>query len=157
MAKMDRFRQLEGPRRAPAPAAARSHASSRFDAVLGPGEKAPAVLDPPPTQSAPPPAAVDERARQDVAQAAIEDMVVAELNRRPMHAGQQITLWRTLMKRDAQEIDESCRVRIGWPTGIALVSGLFILGSLLVAGPRAWHLLLAAVGLALFLVRRYRK
>lgn len=160
MSKLDRFRQLEGPRRTTAPAAARSNASSRFDAVLGPGEKAPAVPEPPPiseTTVEPPPAPVEpEQAQTDAQQAAWEAAVIAELNRRPMHAGQQITMWRALMKRGSQEIDESCRVRISVPVGVALVSGLFFLGSLLVTGPRVWHLLIL-VGAGLFYLRRRLK
>jgi hypothetical protein len=157
---MDRFRQLEGPRRSSAPSAARSNASSRFDAVLGPGEKAPAVPEPPPisetaAEAAPAPADSDQ-ARQDAEQAALEAAVIAELNRRPMHAGQQITLWRTLMKRSSQEIDDSCRLRSSAPLGVAVLGGLFFLGSLLVTGPRAWHLLILLGG-GLFYLRRYLK
>jgi hypothetical protein len=159
--KMDRFRQLEGPRRSPAPAATRSNAASRFDAVLGPGEKAPAVPEPPPisettVEAAPPMAADGGQAQQPAQQAAWEAAVVAELNRRPMHAGQQIALWRALMKRGSQEIDESCRMRISLPVGIALVGGLFFLGSLLVTGPRLWHLFLL-LGAGLFFLRRKLK
>jgi hypothetical protein len=173
---LDRFRQLEGPRRQAAPESAPSHTSGRFDAVLGPGERPPVALDrddgpaaPAPAASdptppdlpapeldrpAPPPAAdvpLESQARMSASRAELEELVAAELNQRPMHAGQQIAIWRAIMRRSVDQIDRGHGLRAGAPIGVAVLLALFLLGSLMVAGPRLWHLLLGA-GVVLLLV-----
>jgi hypothetical protein len=225
----DRFRQLEGPRSDALEDPPHTATSDRFDAVLAPGEKAPASrpsaafrpptekhaaitvdaegfkavprndcprcerpnnlfdrkcvncgarLDTPAARAhneklwraglpevewSPPvpgiPASEQEALspQQEAARrAAMEDLAVREMSRRPRRAGEQISLWRTMTGRGLNPFDEE---RAGSQSGgnlpvvAAVALALFLLTSLLVCGPRLWHLPLV-IGVGLLLVRR---
>ena len=79
-----------------------------------------------------------------------------EILERSRRAGEQISLWRTMTGRGLNPFDEE---RAGSQSGgnlpvvAAVALALFLLTSLLVYGPRLWHLPLV-IGVGLLLVRR---
>jgi hypothetical protein len=87
---------------------------------------------------------------------ALEELAAREMGRRPRRAGEQIALWRFIMGRNVAPLDEESA---GYPSGgnlpvlAAVVLALFLLGSLMVYGPRLWHLPVV-VGVGLLLLRR---
>ena len=88
--------------------------------------------------------------------AALEELAVREMGRRPRRAGEQISLWRSMMGVGANAFDEqpsTLRASGNLPVITAVVLALFLLGSLMVYGPRLWHLPVV-VGVGLLLVRR---
>jgi hypothetical protein len=106
----------------------------------------------PPVPGAEPRAPQQEAARR----AALEELAARETGRRPRRAGEQIALWRSMLGGGAAAFDEepSTSRRSGnLPVITAVVLALFLLGSLMVYGPRLWHLPVV-VGVGLLLVRR---
>jgi hypothetical protein len=170
--RLNRFRQLEGPRSQASDGPERTSTTGRFDAVLGPGEKAPAGPPPgaapllaeeagerrpaqspaTPTRQEAPPISPETLAAMKGNQAELEERLLRELDRRPMHAGQQISLWRALMRRSVEQIEERPAWQGNLAIGLAVALAAFVVGSLLVSGPKLWHLL-AAVGIGILLVR----
>ena len=94
--------------------------------------------------------------QQATLRAELEALAAREMGRHPRRAGEQIALWRFIMGRNVAPPDEE---RAGFgprgnlPVLAAVVLALFLLGSLMVYGPRLWHLLVV-VGVGLLLVRR---
>lgn len=87
--------------------------------------------------------------------AELEALAAREMSRRPRRAGEQIALWRVLTGR-ADPFDEERappKSAGNLPVIAAVVLALFLLGSLMVYGPRLWHLPIV-VGVGLLLVRR---
>ena len=164
--RLNRFRQLEGPRSQASDGPERTSTSGRFDAVLGPGEKAPAGRPPgvaplgaeeagaesSSTREASP-LAPETLASMQGSEAELEKLLLRELDRRPMHAGQQISLWRALMRRSVEQIEERPAWQRNLAIGLAVALAALVVGSLLVSGPKLWHLL-ATVGIGVLLVRR---
>jgi hypothetical protein len=88
--------------------------------------------------------------------AALEELAAREMGRRPRRAGEQISLWRSMMGGGASAFDEepsTFRPSGNLPVITAVALALFLLGSLMVYGPRLWHLPVV-VGVGLLLVRR---
>ena len=88
--------------------------------------------------------------------AELEELAAREMGRRPRRAGDQIAMWRTLTGRSVQESDgERAGERSGGnlPVLAAVVLALFLLGSLMVYGPRLWHLPVV-LGVGILLGRR---
>ncbi len=155
--RLDRFRQLEKPRERSAEGPERTSTSGRIDAVLGPGEKAPAVPVPPPcaeptaegaTEGVP--LSPEALAMMKGKAADLEAALRRELDREPMHAGKQITLFRILMRRSVEELEGSHAGGVAF--GVALVLTAFTFGSCVVMGPRLWQLLPVA-GIVILLLR----
>jgi hypothetical protein len=166
--RLNRFRQLEGPRDRSSEAPERTSTSGRIDAVLGPGEKAPAA--PPQAPAAAPgeesaeqaggagppgrPALSPEAlAAMKGNPAELEAVLLRELERRPMHAGKQISLWRSLMRRSVEEIDGRPLVPIQVAVPLAALLACIAGGGLLLVGFRFWQLL-AMAGVVFLLARR---
>ena len=86
----------------------------------------------------------------------LEALAAREMGRHPRRAGEQIALWRFIMGRNVAPPNEY-RVELkstgNLPVIAAVVLALFLLGSLMVYGPRLWHLPVV-VGVGLLLVRR---
>ena len=143
----------------------------------GPGEKAPAgrppgvaplrdeeAGEPPPAPHAPhessstkaaPPLAPESLAAMKGSEAELEKLLLRELDRRPTHAGQQISLWRALMRRSVEQIEERPAWQLKLAIGLAVALAALVVGSLLISGPKLWHIL-AVVGLGILLVRHGR-
>jgi len=88
--------------------------------------------------------------------AALEKLAAREMSRRPRRAGEQISLWRSMTGRGLNPFDEDpTQPRSGGnlPVITAVVLALFLLSTLLVYGPRLWHLPVV-IGVGLLLVRR---
>jgi hypothetical protein len=86
--------------------------------------------------------------------AEMEAMAAREMSRRPRRAGEQIALWRTLTGGvDPFNGEPRARSNGNLPVIAAVVVALFLLGSLMVYGPRLWHLLMV-VGVGILLGRR---
>jgi hypothetical protein len=88
--------------------------------------------------------------------AALEELAAREMCRRPRRAGEQISLWRSMLGGGANAFDEeptTFRSSGNLPVITAVTLALFLLGSLMVYGPRLWHLPVV-VGVGLLLVRR---
>jgi hypothetical protein len=88
--------------------------------------------------------------------AALEEPALREISRRPRRAGEQIPLWRSMTGRGRNPFDEEGagpRSRGNLPVVAAVALALFLLSSLLVYGPRWWHLPVV-LGVGLLLVRR---
>jgi hypothetical protein len=164
--RLNRFRQLEGPREPAGPAAGRTSTTGRIDAVLGPGEKAPAgpaaapptddggaTAAPGPPAEEPVPISPETLAAMKGSRAELEALLMRELERRPRHAGEQITLFRSIMRRSVEEIEGRHEGPGRYLTGVAVVLGIFSLGGLLLAGPRLWQLLFAVGAGILFRIR----
>jgi len=93
---------------------------------------------------------------RDRAVAAMEELAAREMGRRPRRAGEQISLWRSMTGRGLDPFDEGrtgTRSGGNLPVVAAVALALFLLTSLLVYGPRLWHLPLV-IGVGLLLVRR---
>jgi hypothetical protein len=94
--------------------------------------------------------------QQAAIRAQLEALAVREMSRHPRQAGEQIALWRFIMGRNVAPLDEEragLRPRGNLPVLVAVVLALFLLGSLMVSGPRLWHLPVV-VGVGLLLVRK---
>lgn len=88
--------------------------------------------------------------------AELEALAAREMGRHPRRAGEQIALWRFIMGRNVPPPDEfrvELRSTGNLPVIAAVVLALFLLGSLMVYGPRLWQLLVV-VGVGLLLLRR---
>jgi hypothetical protein len=88
--------------------------------------------------------------------AALEELAAREMGRRPRRAGEQIALWRAITGQAASPVDPESSTsgpRGNLPVVAAVALGLFLLGSLMVYGPRLWHLPVV-VGVGLLLVRK---
>ena len=87
--------------------------------------------------------------------AEMEARAAREMSSRPRRAGEPIALWRTLTG-GVDPLDEhrrSSKSSGNLPVITAVALALFLLASLMVYGPRLWHLLVV-VGVGLLLVRR---
>jgi hypothetical protein len=170
--RLNRFRQLEKARERGPEGRERTSTSGRIDAVLGPGEKAPAV--PPQAPGAPsgdepgerapasgaagsesPPLSPEALAAMKGSQADLEAILMRELERQPMHAGRQITLWRSIMRRSVEELEGRTSHPSSIAFAVAAVLTAFTFGSCVVAGPRLWQLLFAAMIVFLLLRGRH--
>jgi hypothetical protein len=88
--------------------------------------------------------------------AALEELAAREMSRRPRRAGEQISLWRSMTGRGRNPFDEESagpRSRGNLPVVAAVALALFLLSSLLVYGPRLWHLPVV-LGVGILLGRR---
>ena len=167
--RLNRFRQLEKPRGRGPEAPERTSTSGRIDAVLGPGEKAPAVAPPAPAASPgeepdghaaaggpasnqAPPISPEILATMKGNHAELESLLMRELDRQPMHAGRQISLWRALMRRSVDELEGMPSHPTSIAFGVAAVLVAFSFGSCVVTGPRLWHLF-AVAAIVFFLLR----
>jgi hypothetical protein len=86
----------------------------------------------------------------------LEELAAREMSRRPRRAGEQISLWRSMTGRGRNPFDEEStgsRSSGNLPVIAAASLALFLLSSLLVYGPRLWHLPVV-IGVGLLLVRR---
>jgi hypothetical protein len=86
----------------------------------------------------------------------LEELAAREMSRRPRRAGEQISLWRSMTGRGRNLFDEESagsRSSGNLPIIAAVSLALFLLSSLLVYGPRWWHLPVV-LGVGLLLVRR---
>jgi hypothetical protein len=94
--------------------------------------------------------------QEAVRRATLEELAAREMSRRPRRAGEQISLWRSMTGRGQNPFDEESagsRSKGNLPVIVAVALALFLLSSLLVYGPRLWHLPMV-IGVGLLLVRR---
>lgn len=169
--RFNRFRQLERPRERGAENPERTSTSGRIDAVLGPGEKAPAapptpVVAPaeppgPPAPAAPagndgPPLTPETLAAMKGPAADLEAILLSELERQPMHAGKQITLWRILMRRSVEELEGRASHPSSIAFAVAAVLAAITIGGCVVSGPHPWQLIPVAAIVFLLLRGRHQ-
>jgi hypothetical protein len=133
--------------------AARAHNEKLWRAGL------PEVEWSPPVPGVPAPVQEALSPQQEAARrAAMEELAVREMSRRPRRAGEQISLWRSMTGRGRNPFDEESagpRPSGNLPVVAAVALALFLLTSLLVYGPRLWHLPVV-LGVGILLGRRRR-
>ena len=133
--------------------AARAHNEKLWRAGL------PEVERSPPVPGVPAPEREELSPQQEAARrAALEELAAREMSRRPRRAGEQISLWRSMTGRGLDPFDEQGaqpRSSGNLPVITAVALALFLLSSLLVYGPRLWHMPVV-LGVGLLLGRRRR-
>jgi hypothetical protein len=91
----------------------------------------------------------------------LEALAAREMGRRPRRAGEQIALWRAIMRRGLEEDNRfeeefaTRKSRANLPVSAAVVLALFLLATLMGCGLRWWHLPVA-LAIGVLLVRRPR-